>query len=100
MPEITRANLPEYVESALTGAGIDTQLFANLPLAILQSGSIEISKPIQRPSDFMEGDTRRSSRAHTGCRIDRVLCTIPTGLALRLQLQQRRDLPDATVTSN
>lgn len=54
MPEITKANLPLYVESALARAGIDTQLLPNLPLAILQSGSIELSKPIQRPNDFME----------------------------------------------
>ena len=54
MPEITKTNLPVYVESALTRAGIDNQLFPNLPLAILQSGGIELSKPIQRPNDFME----------------------------------------------
>lgn len=53
MPEITKANLHVYVESALARAGIDTQLLPNLPLAILQSGSIELSKPIQRPNEFM-----------------------------------------------
>lgn len=54
MPEITKSTLPEYVESALARAGIDTQLIPNLPLAILQSRSIALSKPIERPNDYLE----------------------------------------------
>lgn len=54
MPEITKDNLSEYVKSALIRSGIDTQLLPSLPLAILQSGSIKLSKPIQRSNEFLE----------------------------------------------
>lgn len=54
MPEITKANLPIYVETALANAGIDIQAFPDLPLFILQSGAFELSRPIQQPNDVIE----------------------------------------------
>ncbi|WP_448677170.1 hypothetical protein [Delftia acidovorans] len=54
MQEITKSNLPEFVNYALTRSSINPKTLPNLALIILQSGSIEFSKPPQPQSRYME----------------------------------------------